>query len=108
MWLATSARRTYSETTPGVDPMENLLFHNPTLRGIQVVVLAEMILLLVMIRNRKPGASAWAAAFSDPNSLTERGLRVRWWCNVATTIIVFWVFDALVFGAPRAAGWIGS
>jgi hypothetical protein len=78
--------------------MHDLFFHNVYLRGIGIVLMLEFILLAQMIRNRKPGASVFSATF-DPDSLTERGLRAKWWCDVASAIVVIWIVVALVLGA---------
>ncbi len=76
--------------------MVELLFHNVYLRGIGIPVLVEMVLVLLIIRNRKPGASRLAASLTDPNSLTDRGLRLKRLCDIASAVVAVWFIAALV------------
>jgi hypothetical protein len=81
--------------------MNDLLIDNVYLRGIWILLwLAESVCLVLMILNRKPGVSMYAACFKM-DSLTERGMRARWWGNLITGIILFWIFDAVVFKLLR-------
>jgi hypothetical protein len=82
--------------------MGDLLFHNVYLRGVGIVLALDTIFLVQMVLNRKPGASLFSATF-DPDSLTERGLRAKWWSDVAAAISIIWVIVALILGAliPR-------
>jgi hypothetical protein len=86
--------------------MENLVFHNPYLRGIMIVVLVEIIFWLQMIRNRKPETSSLAAAFGS-KELTERGLRAKWWSDLFMGLIVLWFVVAMVLKAVMTSGLIG-
>jgi hypothetical protein len=82
--------------------MYDLLFHNVYLRGIGILLLVETIFLVQTIRNRKPGASVYAACFVA-NSLTERGLRAKRRCDVVSGVIVVW-FIVAVLTAVTASG----
>jgi hypothetical protein len=95
-----------NQTTPGVDPMEHLIFHNVYLRGIGILLLIEMVLFMLTIRNRKPETSSLAAAFGS-KELTERGLRAKWWCDLFTGLIVLWFVVAVVLKAVMTSGLIG-
>jgi hypothetical protein len=83
--------------------MGNLIFDNPYLRGIIIVVLVEMVFWLQMIRNRKPETSSLAAAFGS-KELTERGLWAKWWCDLFTGIFVVWILDAVALNAVMTSG----
>jgi hypothetical protein len=78
--------------------MREFIFHNPFLRGVGLLVLVEMVLFLLMVRNRKPGASRTAAVF-DPNALTERGLRVKKWCDAVSAAVLVWIVVAVIVKA---------
>jgi hypothetical protein len=83
----------------GSGPMNELIFHNVYRWGTAVLLLGNFVLFVLMIRNRKPGASIWAACFRS-DSLTERGLRARRWGNVTWGIIVLWFGVAVACARP--------
>lgn len=80
--------------------MSQLIFHNPFLRGIGILLLIELFFLIQMIRHRKPGVSRVAAIWAE-NSLTEPGLRAKRRCDFVSGIVAIWVLVALVIGAVK-------
>jgi hypothetical protein len=79
--------------------MSELIFHNDYLRGIGVLLLANFVFFVLTIRNRKPGASIWAACFKS-DSLTERGLRAQRWGNATWGVIVLWFAVSVACSRP--------
>ncbi len=81
--------------------------YNPYLRGTGIPLLVDMVLLVAMYFNRKPGASLFDVLVVRPDSLTERGLRVRPWYNVTSAILFGWILVAMVLWGLRQYGLIG-
>jgi hypothetical protein len=79
--------------------MSELIFDNVYLRAIALLLLATFVFFVPKIRNRKPGASIWAACFKS-NSLTERGLRAQSWGAATLGIIALWVAVAVACARP--------
>jgi hypothetical protein len=84
--------------------MLHLLFHNQYLRGIGIVFLIELVLMVQMVRNRKPGTTRSAAFLGNPNSLAERGLWAKKWCDVFSAIALLWIVVAIVAKAVMPSG----
>jgi hypothetical protein len=78
--------------------MREIIFHNPYFRGVGLLVLIEMVLFFLMVRNRKPGTTRVAAMF-DPNALSERGLRVKKWCDAVSAAVLVWIVVAVIVKA---------
>ena len=79
--------------------MSDFIFHNVYLRDIVILLLAVFVFFGPKIRNRKPGASIWAACFKS-NSLTKRGLRAQSWGAAALGIVAIWAAVAVACAAP--------
>jgi hypothetical protein len=79
--------------------MSELILHNVYLRDIALLLLAIFVFFGPKVRNRKPGASIWAACFKS-DSLTERGLRAQSWGAATLGIIALWVAVAVACARP--------
>jgi hypothetical protein len=79
--------------------MSEFIFHNVYLRDVALLLLAVFVFFGPKIRNRKPGASIWAACFKS-DSLTKRGLRAQSLGAAALGIIAIWAAVAVACEAP--------
>jgi hypothetical protein len=84
--------------------MFNFLIHNIYVRGLfGIVAIVDVVFFVQMIRNRKPGASMYAACFKL-NSLTEKGMRAKRWTDVLGPVVIFWiVLSGIALGALGTA-----
>jgi hypothetical protein len=79
--------------------MSEFIFHNVYLRDFALLLLAVFVFFGPKIRNRKPGASIWAACFKS-DSLTKRGLRAQSLGAAALGIIAIWAAVAVAGTVP--------
>jgi hypothetical protein len=84
--------------------MLDFLIHNVYVRVLfGIVATVDVVFFIQMIRNRKPGASMYAACFKL-HSLTEKGLRAKRWTDVLGPIVIFWiVLSGIALGAGGTA-----